>query len=552
MLIAMRRFKSTRLLLFGMVLMLANSRSANAAGTPAGTVISSRATATYATITGAHTDTVYSAYVTFTVKQLAVVNVLPASLSRNSGDGATVDFGLTVVNSGNGTDKFTLAAVSSRGWQILLYHDFNGNGSLDAADSSAGAITSTDSVKADSSFKIVARTIVPDNEALNGVSDSTTVTSISQFDAAKNANTVLIAHVQTALISTTASLGVDNVTPAPPGPITYTMSITNSGSIAATNVVLADKLDARLTYTGSTNGGVHIGSDSVRWTLGTIAAGGSARVTVTANVQTLLAPGTVIANSMNLTYGDGTLLRNKNSNVVNISVNSSFGVSMSPDSTFATKEPTDTAKYYFTVRNTGNIKDVIELAAVSSQSLSWSFYKDANNNRILDAADPLLTNTNAKAGVDVDSLAALDSVHVFAVAVIPFVLADQTKDLTTFAATSSGDGSKSYSAAARTTIDIPVVSVAISVSPPPTQPQPPGATLTYTLSFTNTGHADIDTSYSISARIPDSTSFVMRSAKLGTLTLADTSAVHNGVLSVKTGGLKQSSSGTVEFKVKIK
>ena len=548
----MRQSKVTRLFLFGIILTLASFRGANAAGTPAGTVITSRATGTYTTIGGAHTDTVYSAYVSFVVKQIAVVNQLPASLSRNSGDGATVEYGLTVVNSGNGTDKFTIAKVSSRGWQVSLYHDFNGNGALDAADSVAGTITSTDSVKADSSFKMVARVTVPDNELLNGLSDSTLVTAASQFDATKNGNAVLVTHVQTALINTTTSMTVDNATPTPPGPITYTMSITNSGGIAATNVVIADKLDARLSYVGSTNGGVHVAPDSVRWTVGTIAAGGSASITVTVNVQTLLAPGTTIANLMNLTYGDGSLQRNKNSNVVNISVNSSYGVSMSPDSTVATKEPTDTAKCYFTIKNTGNMRDVIELAVVSTQSLSWSFYKDANNNQILDAGDPLLTNTNAKAGVDVDSLAVLDSVHVFAIAVIPFIQTDLTKDVSTFTAQSSGDASKTHTVAATTTIDIPVIAVAISVVPPPSQPQPPGSTLTYTLSFTNTGHADIDTSYTLSARIPDSTSFVLGSAKLGTLSLADTTAVRNGILSVKTGGLKQSASGTVEFKVKIK
>ncbi len=548
----MRQSRVIRLFLFVAILMLANSRGANAAGTPAGTVITSRATGTYATISGAHTDTVYSAYVSLVVKQIAVVNQLPASLSRNSGDGATVEYGLTVVNSGNGTDKFTLAKVSSRGWQVSLYHDFNGNGALDAADSVAGTIRSTDSVKADSSFKMVARVTIPDNEVLNGLSDSTLVSAASQFDATKSGNAVLVTHVQTALINTTTSMTVDNATPTPPGPITYTMSITNSGGIAATNVVIADKLDARLSYVGSTNGGVHSAPDSVRWTVGTIAAGGSASVTVTVNVQTLLAPGTSIANSMNLAYGDGSLQRNKNSNVVNISVNSSYGVSMSPDSTVATKEPTDTAKCYFTIKNTGNMRDVIELAVVSTQSLSWSFYKDANNNQILDAGDPLLTNTNAKAGVDVDSLAVLDSVHVFAIAVIPFVQTDLTKDVSIFTAQSSGDASKTHTVAATTTIDIPVIAVAISVVPPPSQPQPPGSTLTYTLSFTNTGHADIDTSYTLSARIPDSTSFVLGSAKLGTLSLADTTAVRNGILSVKTGGLKQSASGTVEFKVKIK
>ena len=219
--------------------MLASSRGVNAAGTPAGTVITSRAAAIYSTLTGAHADTVYSVYVSIIVKQVAVVSALPSSQLRNSGDGSMVDYGFAVVNSGNGTDKFTLTRVSSRGWQVSLYHDLNGNGVLDAADSIAGTITSTDSVKADSSFKIVARIIVPDNEALNGLSDSTVVTAASQFDPSQSGNAVLLTHVQTAAINPATSLSVDNLTPAPPGPITYTMSITNSGGISASNVVLS-------------------------------------------------------------------------------------------------------------------------------------------------------------------------------------------------------------------------------------------------------------------------------------------------------------------------
>jgi uncharacterized repeat protein (TIGR01451 family) len=254
---------------------------------------------------------------------------------------------------------------------------------------------------------------------------------------------------------------------------------------------------------------------------------------------------------MNIVYNDGILLRNKTSNTVNINIGNSFGVSLTPDSVAAAKEPSDSVKYYFTVKNTGTIKDVIELSAASSQPLAWTFLRDVNNNRVVDPADVPLTNTNGKAGVDVDSVSAGDSVHVFAIAIIPMVQQDQTKDVTTFTATSSGSALKFQSAVASTTTNIPVVSVAISVSPLPSQPQPPGGVLTYTISYSNNGHADIDTSYTVTARIPDSTSFVQGSAKLGTLSLPDSNAVRNGSVSIKTAGLKQSTAGTVEFKVKI-
>ena len=42
------------------------------------------------------------------------------SLAKTSGDGVNADYSLTILNSGNGTDKFTLTYISSHGWQILL------------------------------------------------------------------------------------------------------------------------------------------------------------------------------------------------------------------------------------------------------------------------------------------------------------------------------------------------------------------------------------------------------------------------------------------------
>jgi uncharacterized repeat protein (TIGR01451 family) len=547
----MKQIKSIRLFLFGAILMLASSHGVYAAGTPAGTVISSRARATYTTASGANADTVYSSFVTFIVKQRAVANVLLPALAKTSGDGVNADYSLTILNSGNGTDKFSLTSFSSHGWQVLLYRDINGNGILNGADSSAGVITSTDSVKADSSFKIIARAVVPNNEALNGQTDSTTVTVSSQFDATKSAHSLLQTSVQTAVIATNASLSVDNPSPNPPGPITFTLSITNSGLLAATNVAVADMFDSRFSYVSSTNGGLHVSADSVDWLFASIAPGGTASVTLTLSIQTNLVPGTVIPNSISIAYSDGILRRNKVSNNINISIGSSYSVSLTPDSLASSKEPADSVKYYLTVKNTGTIKDVIELSAISSQPLTWTFLRDVNNNGVVGPADLPLTNTNGKAGVDVDSVSAGDSVHVFAIAILPMVQNDQTKDVTTFTATSSGNASKFQSAIATTTTNIPVVTVAISVSPLPSQPAPPGGILTYTISYSNTGHADIDTSYTVVTRVPNNTSFVQGSAKLGTLSLPDSTAVQNGSVSIKTAGLKQSASGTVQFRVKI-
>ncbi len=523
---------------------------AHAAGTPAGTVISSRVKATFIMLPAGTLDSTFSNTVSITVAQVAAVNVLLPSLTRNSGDGLNVDYSLSVLNSGNGTDKFTLTRTSSKGWAIAIFHDINANGILDAADSLAGPVASTDSLKADSSYKIIVRIAVPNNEALNGLRDSTIVSAFSQFNGSKSAASILQTNVQAAIIDASSSLSVDDAAPTNV-PITFTLSVTNSGLSTAPNVSITDKLDPRFSYVSSTNGGVHSAVDSVRWTIPGLLPGASTSVSVTVNVQPNLLSGTIIPNAMAVSYDDGTLHRRKNSNIINVGIGKIYSVTISPDSISSSKEPDDSVRYYLTVRNTGNLKDVIELSATSSQPLNWTFIRDVNNNHILDGGDAPLTNTNGHGGVDVDSVAAGDSVHVFGLAILPMVQFDQTRDATTFTAASAASATKFHNSIATTTTNIPVVDVAISVSPLPNLQQPPGAELTYSISYLNTGHADIDTSFAVRARIPDSTRIVPGSVKLGASSVPDSAVVKNGSVIVKTGALKQSTSGTVEFKVKI-
>lgn len=525
------------------------------AGTPAGTVIASRAKVTFTDALGANADSTFSNIVSVTVAQVAAVNVTPPNGAvTTSTDSVNVDYALAVLNSGNGTDKFTLSRISSKGWTVLFYKDANGNGIIDPAELAAGAIAATDSVKEDSTFRVVVRVVDPRNPALNNQTDSTTATAASQFNISKSSGSLLTTTVHTVNFSNIGSgLTVDNATPSPGQNVTYTFTLTNNGAVPATGVSFSD-LVSGFTYVSATTsqGTFNSTGNPVVWTVGTIPSGGSVTVTITLNVPIAAITGTVLNNLFNVTYTAGGNTFNSSSNSRSITVGASYGVSLLSDSSSSSREPGDSAKYYLTVKNSGAFKDVIELSAVSSEPLAWTFIRDVNNNRVIDAADAPLTNTNGKAGVDVDSVAIGDSVHVFAVAIVPMVAIDQTMDNTTFTATSSGTALKFQNAAAATTTNIPVVNVAISVSPLPSQPQPPGGVLTYTIAYSNNGHADIDTSYIVTARIPDSTAYIPGSAKLGTLSLPDSTAIRNGIVSIKTAGLRQSTAGTVEFKVKIK
>jgi len=547
--------KSARLWLAAAVLLAFSATTTFASGTPAGTVITSRVKVTYTDISGVTADSAFSNFVSVTVAQVAAVNVTPPNGAvTTSSDSVNADYALTVTNSGNGTDKFALSKISSKGWTVLFYKDLNGNGLLDAAELAAGAIAATDSVKEDSTFKIIARVVVPRNSALNNQIDTTTATATSQFSNSKSAGSILMTSVHTVNFSNIGNgLTVDNATPAPGQNVTYTFTFTNNGSVPATGVSLSDLLTG-FTFVSATSsqGSFNSTANPVLWSIGTVNVGASVSVTITLNVPLSTTSGTVLNNIVSATYTAGTNTFIVSSNGRSITVGTAYGVSISPDSAANSKEPQDSVKYYFTVRNTGALKDVIELSAASSEPLAWTFIKDVNNNHLLDGADVPLTNTNGKAGVDVDSVASGDSVHVFALAILPMVQFDQTKDVTTITATSSANSSKFQSMVATTTTNIPVLTVAISVSPLPSQPQPPGGVLTYTISYANNGHADIDTSYTVAARIPDSTSYVPGSVKLGALSLPDSAAIQNGTVSIKTAGLKQSTNGTVQFKVKIK
>ena len=163
-----------------------------AVGTPAGTVISSRAKATYTTLSGLTTDSTFSNFVSVTVAQVAAVNVTPPTGAvTTSSDSVNVDYALSILNSGNGTDKYTISKTSTKGWTGTVYKDANGNGVLDAGELSAGAIAASDSVKADSSFKIIIRVFVPRDPTLNNQADVTTLTATSLFNNTKTANSAL-------------------------------------------------------------------------------------------------------------------------------------------------------------------------------------------------------------------------------------------------------------------------------------------------------------------------------------------------------------------------
>lgn len=461
------------------------------AGTPAGTVIQSRSKVVYSTASGATTDTVYSNYVSFTVAQVASVNITPSSNSTTtSSDSVFVDYAITVTNSGNGTDQFNLSSTSTKGWTRAFYFDTNGDDVLQGSEVTAGAITQTANIAADGTYKLFVRVFVPRGGSLNGQIDTTVVTATSVFDDSKTNTAQARTTVNTANFSGIGEgFGVSPTNPQPGDNVTYSLTLTNTGTVAATGVSFSDFFNAsQFSFVSATTstGTVNTSGNPVLWSIGTINPGGSVTVTIILQVSPSLVNGTVLNNTISATYTVGGNTFTVSSNNPYAAVGVVRGVQVSPTSFSAIKEAEDTLAYAMTVKNTGNAKDVLELSYNSSQSYTWTFYNDVNENGILDAGDTQLTNTNSDHGVDVDSVAAADSVKILARLIVPVVSTDQTQDVTTFTVKSSVDQNKFQSAIGTTTINSADIELTRTVLP--SGNQPPGTEMTFTITYQNIGN----------------------------------------------------------------
>lgn len=92
---------------------------------------------------------------------------------------------------------------------------------------------------------------------------------------------------------------------APGGSITYTISYNNYGGSAATSVVITDSLPSGMTYSSSTGSGVNA-SGTVTWNIGTVAAGASGSVTVTATAGNPFTATNPTANSASINWSGGS------------------------------------------------------------------------------------------------------------------------------------------------------------------------------------------------------------------------------------------------------
>ena len=535
------------------ILMVVLVHAADAAGTPAGTIIKSRSQVVYTSASGTHIDTVYSPYVSIVVSQVGSFNINPVSNSlQSAGDSVFVNYPIVVTNSGNGTDKGLLSSVSGRGWVTALYFDANGDGILQAAEKNSGSVSQTSNLPADEKYNLILSVFVPRSSALNGIKDTTLVTIRSGYDNSKIAAGSYVTTVSTVNLSVGSALTVDNSNPTVGSPVVFSLTLTNTGTVNATSVNVSDLIPTGFTFiAGNTTQGTFNGSGTpLVWNVGTIAVGSTVTITMSLRVNENVPTGAILSNSMAVQYNIGTLAFNEITNTRSITVGGSpYGVRILPLLSTLSQEPSDTAVVQCSVKNTGLLKDVITLGATSTQPLfAWSIFKDVNNNGILDASDVSITRT--------DSLSGGDSILVFARSIVPRYSKDLVKDSLKITAVSSGNTSVTSTAATVITVHVPVLSLINSVSPVGSQPA--GTEMTYTITYSNTGSAPVS-NFQVTDVTPPRTTYILNSITLNGTSIQDNASsvqiTDNGsgnkIIGVRVGTLPAKSNGKVQFRVKI-
>jgi uncharacterized repeat protein (TIGR01451 family) len=230
---------------------------------PAGTTINNSATVEYKNEAGTPQNTVSASAngARLTVAQFYEVEVgVDKSVSADPGD--EVFYVVTVTNLGNGSDVFNISYTNAlASWEIYLDHDGNGiidNGDVLLTDTNGDGKIDIGSMAQFEVEHLIAKATVPpgtnDGRISNLILTATsagdnTVSDEGQF-------TITVTAPVLSLVKTVSPTGNQ-----PPGStLTYTVTISNSGSGMATTVVVTDDIPEHTSYRSGT---LMIGSSAV-------------------------------------------------------------------------------------------------------------------------------------------------------------------------------------------------------------------------------------------------------------------------------------------------
>lgn len=429
-----RLIVATLVILAGLAWMRPASASA-----PAGTVIGNQATASYQDASGTSRNST-SNLVQSTVSQVKSFT-LTANGAKTGAPGQTVYYPHTITNTGNGTDSYALNAATAAGGfthtGLVYYIDANGDGIPD----NFTPITSTGPLPAGGTFNFVVAGTVPAAATAGQTGTITVSVSDTTPTTLTNTDTTTVANSS---INVTKAMSVTAGPSPSAGPITVTLTYTNAGTQAGTNLVLTDAIPSGLTYvagsgrwsvSGTTPLTDAVGGDpagiaydfgattplTATATIASVPAGVSGTLTFQVNIKSGLAPTTPAnqaATTNTASYSSTQQPTASNTNAVIYTVAQTAAVSAS-GSTVAAAGQGATLSFTNVMTNNGNGIDSFDIAYPAAGSAGNTF--PAGTTFALYQSDGVTTllDTNGNGTPDTGPLAPGVSYNVILKATLP-------------------------------------------------------------------------------------------------------------------------------------
>lgn len=274
-------------------------------------------------------------------KASLTTTIVVDNTTPNEGD--TVKYTINIANAGaNSSTGIALTSVLPSG---VTYVSDNGGGNYNSA---TGIWNPTTITNAGNATLEITTTV---NSGTAGTTISNTVTKISTDQSTTNTVPAATADFTVKSINLVSTNTVDNATPNEGATIKYTLSVTNSGTDTATNVVVTDLLPTGITYVSDNGGGNYVSGTGV-WTVGSIANGATQTLEISATVNAGTA-GTHITNTISAvvsTETDTTVAGDSLSSTISIASANLVTVVAIPNST---PNVNDAYTYTITVTNNG-------------------------------------------------------------------------------------------------------------------------------------------------------------------------------------------------------
>jgi len=161
---------------------------------------------------------------------------------------------ITITNTGNGTDSFTLSGLLENNGSDTdfitswtFYIDTDGDGILDPGETTV--VTSVDNLASGGIVNLIAVATIPGG-TVDATVDGVTFSATSVGDNNESDNDTVSITCEAPFVHATTGL-TKSVSPTgaqPPGTVlTYTMIVENTGSVAATDLVITDDVPANTT-----------------------------------------------------------------------------------------------------------------------------------------------------------------------------------------------------------------------------------------------------------------------------------------------------------------